>query len=127
MTHYVYRCYEADGGLLYVGCTQDVDRRLSEHRRVQFWAPRIARVEVVSYPSAVEALAAEKTAILTEQPRFNRQYYGVRRVTWSPAQWDDYIDATRYAHDIADWRLPRRLKLIGRQRAIWTGALTAAA
>jgi predicted GIY-YIG superfamily endonuclease len=67
----VYRFFDADGGLLYVGCTTQVNTRLRAHRG-RIWSYLVDRVEVERYPTLDEAFAAEQKAIATENPEFNR-------------------------------------------------------
>lgn len=71
MTHVVYRCYDRDGALLYIGATGNLAKRLDKHRGSSVWHPRIARVESEPFPSLQAALAAERSAIREEQPPYN--------------------------------------------------------
>lgn len=70
---FVYRCYDASEALLYVGCTFDVERRLSEHALHSGWFPLVARKTSVRYETRREALDAEKQAIFTENPVHNER------------------------------------------------------
>lgn len=86
--HYVYRCYDAAGRLLYVGCTFHVKSRLAAHRhgsgaaKASRWLQvTMAAYEVEGpYPTKEAGLAAEAAAIRTEQPLFNRQ--GQQKAGW---------------------------------------------
>lgn len=79
--HYLYRCYDAEGRLLYIGCTVDTKKRIAEHRRgkgakaSRWLSVCMASVEVDSdvYIGRVAGRAAERAAIQTEQPLFNYQ------------------------------------------------------
>lgn len=77
--HFVYRCYDAAGRLLYIGCTSNVARRMSDHRSSPNKASRWLRVSMASFtvegpfPSRTAGLAAEASAIQAEQPLFNLQ------------------------------------------------------
>lgn len=79
--HFVYRCYDADGRLLYVGCTAHVKPRLAAHRagsgtaRASQWLHAcMARYEVSGrYPNKQEGRDAEANAIMDEHPLFNVQ------------------------------------------------------
>jgi excinuclease UvrABC nuclease subunit len=66
----LYRHFDADGGLLYVGISLRALRRLAEHAKSQ-WADQIVSVTVESFPNRAEAAKAERAAILNEAPRFN--------------------------------------------------------
>lgn len=57
--HYVYRCYDAAGQLLYVGQSTNVLRRLGQHM-TKLWWPEVERIEVTSHTSAHAANVAER-------------------------------------------------------------------
>ena len=65
-THHVYRAFDEDDRLLYVGCTVDFLIRLSEHRKSSAWYPLAARWTVEDYPNFYTARAIELRAIRTE-------------------------------------------------------------
>jgi predicted GIY-YIG superfamily endonuclease len=67
----VYRLFDTDDRLLYVGCSDDVHMRLNAHRCTQDWFPAVTRTTVEKFPTREEALAAELTAIRTENPIHN--------------------------------------------------------
>lgn len=79
--HFIYRCYDADDLLLYIGCTSNVRRRIDAHRRgsgtslASRWLSQfMARHEVVGPFAGRDAgRAAERVAIKSEQPLFNYQ------------------------------------------------------
>jgi len=77
--HFLYRCYDKDGDLIYIGCTNDVARRMSAHRSSRATASRwlslfMARYEVEGPFDGREAgREAEHRAIQLEQPLFNYQ------------------------------------------------------
>lgn len=66
----LYRHYDANGQLLYVGVSLSAVYRLSQHRR-SGWAQAIARVDIKHYSCRAAALTAERKAIYKEKPRFN--------------------------------------------------------
>lgn len=79
--HYVYRCYDADDRVVYIGCTRNIKTRLATHRRgkggsraSQWLSVCMVRYEVEGpYPSRDAGLEAERRAIQAEQPIFNYQ------------------------------------------------------
>lgn len=73
--HFVYRCFNGHGELLYIGATSNYDERVKEYDR----RPEVARIDRVEYPTRAEAWAAERAAIKAEQPRWNSQCKGVLR------------------------------------------------
>lgn len=70
----VYRMYDAQGILLYVGKTGAVTSRLAAHMRTQPWADQIARVEYIKCVSEQAALAVERYLIEVLTPRHNATY-----------------------------------------------------
>jgi predicted GIY-YIG superfamily endonuclease len=68
----LYRFFDAEDRLLYVGITCHLPRRLSEHQRKR-WTDDAARVELERFTTREEALAAERAAIQTEHPSVNRK------------------------------------------------------
>lgn len=80
MTHYVYRCYDADGRLLYIGCTQDLAARMAIHEcdsdnpASAELVKRIAVLEYEEYPDRTSGLEAERNAIRDEAPLLNTHH-----------------------------------------------------
>ena len=79
--HSVYRCYDADDQLLYIGCAWDVDHRIWFHMQRSSqsevsWAVRrrMARYTSQEYPTKAAARSAEREAIANEAPLLNRQH-----------------------------------------------------
>lgn len=73
--NYLYRCFDADGVLLYVGVAKNVANRLDNHRHAShrlIWPSKVARNTVEAYANRRAALAAEAQAILTEKPLHNK-------------------------------------------------------
>ena len=70
----LYRHFDANGVLLYVGCSKSALMRfLRDHHRDSFWVYSVARIEITPFNTLEEAQAAEQAAIRDEQPKFNRQ------------------------------------------------------
>jgi len=67
---YLYRLYDSDRVLLYVGHTTDPFRRLGEHQKIQPWAADIAHME--SEPIDGDPAVAEMNAIRAGRPKYNR-------------------------------------------------------
>ena len=75
----VYRVFDANGRLIYIGSTRDLVSRFAQHERLSWWHELIADVTAVAYPEMDAARAAEEVAIQEEQPAFN-----VRHTTDGP-------------------------------------------
>lgn len=70
--HILYRHFDEDGTLLYVGKTSRPPmQRLSEHVRNSDWSRRIATVRFERFENAAALARAEREAIQTEGPLFN--------------------------------------------------------
>jgi excisionase family DNA binding protein len=68
---YVYRAFDAEGQLLYVGISGNWGRRLHQHAERHEFYPRTRRLEVEQFPTRDAALDREREIILRDQPLFN--------------------------------------------------------
>jgi predicted GIY-YIG superfamily endonuclease len=115
--HYVYRCYDADDRLLYIGCTEDLVSRFAVH--ASSWSNpvsgtlnlRMVRHTVEEFPDKASGRKAEREAIYNEAPLLNLHH---QRVKVTPAQRraliDAYLDATQREPDP---EIARQLNEIG--------------
>lgn len=70
----LYRLFDADDELMYIGVTENFGTRLYQHEiTLRFGATKIARWELEEYDAREDALVAEAIATKHEKPRFNRQ------------------------------------------------------
>lgn len=69
--HAVYRIFDAEGGLLYIGTSPNPMNRMHDHASRKVWATRIASVRVEWFTNKADAMAAEITAIAAEGPEWN--------------------------------------------------------
>jgi excinuclease UvrABC nuclease subunit len=72
----VYRCWDADGRLIYIGASRSVPQRLAQHLIESWWHGIIARIEVRLFPTIEAAFAVEKAAIKELRPAFNVKHAG---------------------------------------------------
>jgi predicted GIY-YIG superfamily endonuclease len=68
----VYRAYDAADGLLSVGITANLARRMRQHKRESAWYPHCADLVTTVCPSRELAAHAEDEAIAAERPLFNK-------------------------------------------------------
>ncbi len=86
----LYRHFDSDGLLLYVGVARNPAKRLASHRRWSPWFEGIAKVDIQWFDNEGDAYAAEREAIRTENPLCNRLRYGAK---FDPAPWFSLTDA----------------------------------
>jgi predicted DNA-binding transcriptional regulator AlpA len=67
----LYRLYDAQGALLYVGISGRPLHRVQHHRAKTAWGPEIATTTIEWLGTRQEALRAETRAIATEGPLHN--------------------------------------------------------
>lgn len=73
----LYRLYDADSNLLYVGITYHPRHRFISHKRTKNWWPDVARFEITWHSSFDAAQEVEREAITTEQPLHNTRHHPV--------------------------------------------------
>ena len=70
----LYRHYDSNKKLLYVGVSLNAAARLAQHRDAAPWFDAITDVKIETYPTREDALAAERRAIAEENPACNIQH-----------------------------------------------------
>lgn len=121
-TQTLYRMFDRDGRLLYVGITLDVAQRFKEHKVVKSWWSEIASITLEHHETRHDVEAAEAAAIAAEQPLFNVQRRRLpesarrlRRLEGAPKHWFKAI------RDIAHLSLSNRGLRIYVERARESG------
>jgi excinuclease UvrABC nuclease subunit len=73
----VYRCYDSQRKLLYVGMSMNPEFRFTYRRRQAAWWRMVDhfRTHVTWYRSRYEAQKAERAAIVAENPEWNIRYW----------------------------------------------------
>lgn len=88
--HFVYRCYDADSRLLYVGCTRRPEARWRQHKADRhLWVADVARTRMAGPHNYDTAREIERIALRDEYPLHavtpqaisakNRRYGWIRR------------------------------------------------
>ena len=67
----LYRLYDTNGVLLYVGISNRWPSRMKQHTKDKQWFNSVGKVEISHYCTRREAEAAEKAAIKSERPIHN--------------------------------------------------------
>lgn len=71
----LYKFFDRDYGLLYVGVTCTPTTRWQAHKNRAEWWPQVAWVEVERHPHNNAALNAERLSIRQDRPRFNHRSF----------------------------------------------------
>jgi predicted GIY-YIG superfamily endonuclease len=72
-TSYVYRAYDRDDELLYVGVTDDLFSRMHQHKLSAAWWTQAERIVWEQYENRIEAERAERYSIMELLPQHNRR------------------------------------------------------
>jgi excinuclease UvrABC nuclease subunit len=80
---YVYRLFDNEGRLIYVGCSHDPESRIYMHRHKAWWAPQIDRIKLKVFPDRQAAIEAEAKAIKEENPRWNINHRSYGQPHWT--------------------------------------------
>lgn len=72
----LYRCYGLDGTLMYIGQTENLRRRIKEHRCKSPWWSAVEHITVQFYRSHTVLRQDELRAITIEEPHFNKHGKG---------------------------------------------------
>lgn len=67
----LYRFYDSEGALLYVGITEAGAMRWNQHRKSKHWWSDVASTTVEHFATRAEALEVERRAIIAEKPLHN--------------------------------------------------------
>lgn len=68
----LYRHFDCDDRLLYIGRSIDALIRLMGHKAVSHWYDQIKKVTIEKFDNSESLITAERRAIVAEQPIFNR-------------------------------------------------------
>lgn len=71
MNTQLYRHFDENNRLLYVGISLSTFARLSQHKDHSEWFKRVTQVTIEHFSTREEAMAAEREAIKAEGPKFN--------------------------------------------------------
>lgn len=74
----LYRWFDVNGDVLYVGITSQPAQRFDTHKAESDWWEVAVMCRLERFSTRTEALAAEATAIQSEQPLYNRAGLFVR-------------------------------------------------
>lgn len=75
----VYRLFDSDGCLLYVGISINPKARWGMHARDKSWWPEVAEKTIELHPNRDAAEAAERHTIAAEAPKYNVEHSTTRK------------------------------------------------
>jgi predicted GIY-YIG superfamily endonuclease len=78
----LYRFYDRDNNLLYVGISKDWLFRLETHKKDKSWIQEVANVKIAWYTTRINAELAERSAIRWESPKYNKQSVILNSHAW---------------------------------------------
>lgn len=99
--HFLYRHYNENGMLLYVGISLNYLNRTQEHKNNSDWFQEIKNITLEEHPTRQEAIQAEKDAIRNEEPLYNAYR--------PPPKKEDTLEQSESAHNKTRKRLLRRV------------------
>lgn len=67
----LYRHFDKDGKLLYVGISKCAIKRFRSHEKSSTWSRDVATIKIEWFASTNDAMAAERIAIIEEKPIWN--------------------------------------------------------
>lgn len=120
----LYRLFDAEGRLLYIGISANPERRWTRHAGQKKWWNAVAKKEVEWHNTRADAEAAETSAIANEQPRHNvTGIHGARLVSPVADNTDSSLPvyqviANELRGQILDGRLPAHRALPSEARLI---------
>lgn len=69
----VYRCFDKNGILLYVGSTINIQTRLERHKHKSLWYRKVETIKLKHFANKQKAYAEEIRACMEESPKLNKQ------------------------------------------------------
>ena len=71
MTQTLYRHFDANNNLLYIGVSSRISQRIKEHSIHSSWWQNVSKITLEHFEIRKEVLEAERNAIIAEQPKHN--------------------------------------------------------
>jgi len=104
----LYRLYDADGTLLYIGISYSAITRYAQHKATQPWIGDVCRIQIETHDvSRAELEQLERAAIIAEKPKHNKTHNNGSARCPAPRTdgrprlhaFDHFAPATRWAPD----------------------------
>lgn len=76
----LYRHYDKNDVLLYLGISLTLFQRLADHKLYSIWFNEVTKITVERFNSEKNLLIAEKKAIKNEKPLYNIQHSDLKKI-----------------------------------------------
>lgn len=101
----LYRFFDEGGSLLYVGVSIHPFARMGQHKHDKSWWGEVASTTIERFPDRKAVLEAERTAIVTEKPRYNivhaaRRHKSVPRERFRYTYWEPSVGGTVTVYNV---------------------------
>lgn len=70
----LYRFFDKDKNLLYIGISKSFGNRFNQHAHISEWFAKANSVTIEHYPNRASVETAEKKAIKSERPKYNKSH-----------------------------------------------------
>lgn len=70
----LYRHYDSEGKLLYIGISTNITARIAAHRSNSHWFDQVSIIKIENFSCLKELRFAEKKAVEQEEPFYNTVY-----------------------------------------------------
>ena len=103
----LYRHFDADGNLLYIGVSTSALTRFKQHKHRSSWVDKVRTITIEKYSDRQSAFAAEKDAIEKERPPYNyerRKPVKAKAPEESPVipdDWKEQYKAARWIYQVS--------------------------
>jgi excinuclease UvrABC nuclease subunit len=97
MSNQLYRHFDANGTLLYVGMSLNALNRLIQHRQVSLWFDEIANITIEKFETKDQLIEAEMQAIKTESPKYNIIHSDINKPLRKPRRQKTYLEIKHIA------------------------------
>lgn len=100
--HQLYRHFDKVGNLLYVGISYSAVSRASQHKQGSEWYKHSCKMTIENFSNRNELITAERQAIESESPLYNKMLNSSKPDKTNPCNWDDRLRTDNLMQGISD-------------------------
>lgn len=116
----LYRAFDSEDRLLYVGITDGIDTRFKVHEKSSEWWPLMVRRDIEWFETRRDAMRAEATAIKSDGALYNKQSYGPEfEPYWLPRDIAKYSRTEKLRKAIYRQRKAAEVARLRLERSVW--------